>query len=53
MLTLSSEKFESKYILPNSSLYQAPAEDTKRRDKMVGHPRAPSCWLEQEIFYVW
>ena len=40
MKTLNSDKFASKYILPNSALSQAPAEDTKRRDEMAGHPRA-------------
>ena len=32
---------------------QIPAEETKCRDKMIGHPKAFFCWGEQEIFYVW
>ena len=36
MQTFSFDKFASKYYLPNSSLSQVQAEDTKCRDKMVG-----------------
>ena len=50
MKTLNSDKFASKYILPNSALSQAPADDTKRRDKMVATPGHPLVGWNKRSF---